>query len=551
MRRWLVCVFVLVEMANPGHSQALPGQVFDQVKLSSTTGGAVGPLADGDAFGSSIAAVGDIDQDGVPDLAVGAVDRGPGHEGAVFICFLSPSGEVRSCKEIANGVGGFPGLLAPGDAFGVAIAPLGDIDGDGVPDIIVGASGDDDTASTGANQGAVWLLFLLASGDVKHRVKLSAGAPWIDALLDPADAFGTALANLGDIDGDGLPEVAIGVPRDDDGGTDRGAIWIFSLDGAGSVVWEQKISAGTGGLPPSALADQGLFGTAVTLAGDLDGDGLVSIGVGAPVSKRVLVLELDSAGEVQGSHVLEAGQGALAGQVSSGDAFGTSLASLPDLDGSGVSDLAVGSFVDNAHTGAVWNVLLKADGSASGVEVVSSIVGDPAGGLAPGDRFGYSLCSLGDCDDDGRPELAVGAIGDDDGGPDRGSCWLISLRATRWQNLGQGIPGSNGVPTLSGSGPLTPGSVISLALVHARPFAPVTLVAGIELLNAPFKGGVMVPSPALMLGFSTDGLGSMALAAPWPSGVPSRFTIYLQAWIVDAAAPKGLASSNGLAGTTP
>jgi hypothetical protein len=95
----------------------------------------------------------------VGDLAVGAWpdDDGGLDRGAVWILFLNPDGTVDSHQKISDTVGGFTGTLDDEDHFGVSMTSLGDLDGDGVGDLAVGAARDDDG---GLNRGAVWILFL-------------------------------------------------------------------------------------------------------------------------------------------------------------------------------------------------------------------------------------------------------------------------------------------------------------------------------------------------------------------------------------------------------
>ena len=121
-----------------------------------------------------------------------------------------------------------------------------------------------------------------------------------------------------------------------------------------------------------------------------------------------------------------------------------------------------------------------------------------------------------------------------------------------WTELGDALAGTLGEPTLSGSGDLLPLAPVSLSLGNALPGGSAWLLIGLSALNAPFKGGVLVPNPDIILGpLGLSGAGDLDLNTFWPSGVPSGFTSYYQAWIPDAAGPKGYAASNGLSATTP
>ncbi|RKY14838.1 MAG: hypothetical protein DRQ55_20285, partial [Planctomycetota bacterium] len=132
-----------------------------------------------------------------------------------------------------------------------------------------------------------------------------------------------------------------------------------------------------------------------------------------------------------------------------------------------------------------------------------------------------------------------------------GGSWLIELNFV-WQDLGHALAGTNGEPALTPTGSLNPGSLFSLELSNALGNAPVWIIIGLSQINAPLKGGVLVPSPDLLLpGFSTDAAGNLAVSSGWPPGVPSGFVTYLQEWIVDPAGPQNVAASNAVAGTAP
>ncbi len=132
------------------------------------------------------------------------------------------------------------------------------------------------------------------------------------------------------------------------------------------------------------------------------------------------------------------------------------------------------------------------------------------------------------------------------------ACAVVTGASSPWTDLGQGLAGSHGVPLLAGSGTLAGGTLVSLTLGNALESSGAAVVIGFSALQAPFKGGVLVPVPDVLLtGLATDGLGGLSLSALWPTGVPSGFALFFQAWIGDAAGPMGLAASNGLCATAP
>ncbi len=134
-------------------------------------------LSDGDWFGSSVALLGDLDADGIKDLAVGAPGTDANHKkyrvGAVHILHMNADGSARTTRKITSGMNGGP-MLEKASSFGCALAPMGDLNGDGIADLAVGASGDN---TGGFQRGAVYVLFMSADGTAK-RCKKIAELPW-------------------------------------------------------------------------------------------------------------------------------------------------------------------------------------------------------------------------------------------------------------------------------------------------------------------------------------------------------------------------------------
>ena len=255
------------------------GTVKAEQKISSTVGGLAGPLDNSDRFGIDVAGIGDLDNDGVEDIAVGAIfdDDGGADRGAVYVLFLNTNGTVKAEQKISSTVGGLTGPLDNSDFFGISVAGIGDLDGDSVEDIAVGAILDDDG---GADRGALYVLFLNSNGTVKAEQKISDTVGGLAAILDNGDNLGTSVDSMGDLDGDGVNDIAVGAWTDDDGGADRGAVYVLFLNSNGTVKAERKISDTVGGLT-ATLDNSDAFGRAVTSIGDLNGDGVNDIAVGA------------------------------------------------------------------------------------------------------------------------------------------------------------------------------------------------------------------------------------------------------------------------------
>jgi tRNA A37 threonylcarbamoyladenosine biosynthesis protein TsaE len=416
-----------VTITRPGASTA---DIARTQKIGSNTGGGP-PLANGDMFGSAVAAIGDLDGDGNEDMVVGAPSQfGSGNPGAVFVQFMNANGTVKASQRISSGVGNGPALTA-GDYFGRAVAALGDLNGDGITDIAVGADKDD---SGGYNRGAVHVLFLNANGTVKASQKIAHTLGGGPALLNN-DRFGISIASLGDFDGDGIADLAVGAAGDDTGGSYTGAVHVLLLNANGTVKSRQKIASGTPGAPLLAQGDA--FGIGVASLGDLDGDRVTDLAVGAFFDNTggadrgaVHVLFLNSDGTVKSSRKIASGTSGLP-LLNNGDYFGRAVASLGDLDGDGVTDLAVGAYRDDTGgtgRGALHVLLLNGNGT---VKQSSKIAHNTGGGpaLANDSRFGSSVAALGDLDGDGIVDLAVGAETDNTGGAARGAVHVLFLRS--------------------------------------------------------------------------------------------------------------------------
>ena len=413
--------------------------VLSHQKISGTDGGFTGTLDDEDQFARSAAALGDLDGDNVADVAFGTWfdDDGGSNRGAVWILFLDVDGTVESRQKISSTQGGFPGTLDDGDRFGTSVAALGDLDGDSVVDVVVGAPYDDDGGDH--DRGAVWVLFLDHIGTVRSYQKISATDGGFTGELTGTDYFGVSVAGLGDLDGDGVEDLAVGAHHDDDGGSNRGAVWILFLYANGKVKSQCKISATQGGFV-GALSDGDRFGSSVTALGDLDGDGVTDLAVGAPYDGdggpshgAVWILLLNANGTVKSCQKISDSQGGFTDELYDGELFGFSLTAPGDVDGDAVVDLVVGAPGDDDggnQRGAVWTLFLHTDGTVKSHRKISNTRGGFTGTLDDSDWFGGALAALGNLDGSGADDLAVGAYLDDDGGTNRGAAWVLFLGLT-------------------------------------------------------------------------------------------------------------------------
>ena len=134
-------------------------------------------------------------------------------------------GMVKSFQKISTTAGGFLGKLDPGDDWGSALTFIGDIDGDNVLDLAVGAPDDNDG---GPGRGAVWVLFMESTGMVKFHQKISEETGHFTDTLDDFAWFGYSVAGAGDLNGDNIPDLAVGAPHM----VDEGSVWVFHMNGS-------------------------------------------------------------------------------------------------------------------------------------------------------------------------------------------------------------------------------------------------------------------------------------------------------------------------------
>jgi hypothetical protein len=329
------------------------GGLLRAVEISEATGG-VPMLGVFGAFGAGVAALGDLDGDGVPDLAVEA--HGGGQSGGLWVLLLERTGGVSRCVELARQEALAAAGIGQDFSIGSPIANVGDLDGDGSPELVASleARSKDDLFSTWKEGRS----FLIVSLDRDGKARWARRFHERDAGLAPGDCFITGgLAGPGDLDGDRVPDLAIGVPYDDDGGEARGAVWIVSLRPDGGIGHSRKISDWEGGFD-GMLRDKASFGALLTCPGDLDGDAVPDLLVGG--SSEIWALCLNRDGTVKRHSAWTAGP------PEDGPEF-SSLAAWRELGPERTEvRLAVGGNVDledYEYDDVLWLLRLGSDGA--------------------------------------------------------------------------------------------------------------------------------------------------------------------------------------------
>lgn len=313
-----------------------------------------------------------------------------------------PDGYVR----IENGSGGLVAALSPGDRFSRDHDQAGDINGDGVIDLVVGARSDDDGAT---DAGAVYILFMNSNGTVQSNQKISQLEGGFNETLLASNFFGYGVAGIGDYDGDGIPDIAASAPAS----TNR-ALYIIHLNSNGTV--------------KSFVKNAGIIAQGLSAIGDINNDGRIDLvacdpgsDVGGNNSGAISILFLDNTSQVVPAQtvLINPSSGGLGAGINAGDQFGgREVAMLGDLDNDGTLEMAVGAFMSDGGKGAIWmlslnsttfNVVskLKITEGLNGFNDTLTTGGNPNG--SAGANFGHAMCKVGDLNGDGVPDLMTGA----------------------------------------------------------------------------------------------------------------------------------------------
>ncbi len=277
--------------------------------------------ASNDNFGWSVDVVGDLNQDGYADVAVGALenDANGSNAGRVYLYYGSAAGITTTASLTLTGEAAF-------DGFGVSVAGVGDVNGDGIDDLAVGAWGNSSTTEA----GRAYVFYGSPTGiDATDFVVVEG---------QTGNKLGTSVHGAGDVNGDGYADVIVGADAYNEFTPTVGLAFVFAGGPSGLITTPIFSAAGEG--------DNDRFGFAVGGQGDVNGDGFDDVFIGA--------YEFDGAAPLTDTGKVY-GYGGCLGGIAAGlifsatgetqtENYGRSLSVVGDVNGDGIDDLVVGAF---------------------------------------------------------------------------------------------------------------------------------------------------------------------------------------------------------------
>ncbi len=427
-----------------------PGGFAGGVDLAAVAGGTGGFVIHGvdagDQSGWSVASAGDLNGDGFDDLIIGApYGDGAGNAtddaGESYVVFGKAGGFAAeiTLSAVAGGTGGF--VIrgeAASDQSGWAVASAGDVNGDGLDDLIIGARFADGTGDTRNFSGDSYVVFGRTDG-FGGALELSAVAAGSGGFVvrgrDSYDQSGFSVASAGDLNGDGLDDLIIGAPVADGAtnvDTNAGEAYVVFGRNAGfpATVELSDLAEGRGGFVIHGEDANDQFGVSVASAGDVNGDGFEDLIIGAGYADGTGNARNDAGDSyvvfgTSGGFGAEVALSAIAagtgGFVIRGGGFfdrsGVSVAAAGDVNGDGVDDLIIGApYATGAGgtvSGAGGSYVVFGTFMFPAVIELSDVAAGTGGfaihGQDTNDQSGFSVAAAGDVDGDGFDDLIIGA----------------------------------------------------------------------------------------------------------------------------------------------
>jgi hypothetical protein len=406
--------------------------VVNLSSLNGTNGFRLDGSDSGDRFGFSVSNAGDVNGDGYDDLIIGA-RFAYSDQGESYVVFGKP-GEFNSVVNLGtlNGTNGFRlDGVDRGDQSGFSVSSAGDVNGDGFDDLIIGAYGADPGGRDRA--GESYVVFG-KSGGFASAIDLSTLDGTTGFRLDGIDAddrAGYSVSSAGDVNGDGFDDVIIGAQLADPGGVNgAGASYVvFGKSSGFASVLDLSALDGTTGFRLDGIGPGHGSGGAVSSAGDVNGDGVDDLTIGArgggaynAGESYVVFGKLSGFASAMELSTLDGTTGFRLDGIDSGSQSGFAVSNAGDVNGDGFDDLIIGA--PGADPGGVniagesYVVFGKSGGFGSSIDLstLDGTSGFRLNGIDTGDQSGGAVSSAGDVNGDGFGDLIIGARYADPGG---------------------------------------------------------------------------------------------------------------------------------------
>jgi len=378
--------------------------------------------------GWSVAGAGDVNGDGIADLVIGAPggSTNPGH---TYVIFGQTGTTPVELSAIAAGSGGFVinGATGQSELDGRSVAGAGDVNGDGLADVILASP------NRNSGTGTSYVVYGKTSTTAVEVSALDAGSGGFG--IGPFKAY--SVSGAGDVNGDGFSDLLVGAQ----GAGNNGQVLVIFGNSTGTIPNVTSLTAGGGGgfvIQGMCMSDY--TGVSVANAGDVNGDGLADVIVGATqadpynmsdAGRAFVVFGKTGSEAVQLSAVVAGSGGFVINGECSNNMLGFTVSSAGDINGDGLSDLLVSSPYAGPATlnkGRTYVVF----GSSATAPVNLTNVAAGSGGFAidgqcSGDKSGYSVSAAGDVNGDGLADLLVGGPYGDPAGSrtDAGKTYVI------------------------------------------------------------------------------------------------------------------------------